>query len=299
MFVHNDKKNPTVSQILKDTGLDFTIIKERMTCVYDGKVLPSPYFALINDKSGEIINSVKSGYTISQNEDIVKMVVEGMKNFGDLSIKTGGSINGGKKVYLQLAIEGNAKVGNDTIKRYVTIIDSNDGSSSLSVGVGDFTMSCANMFFAFSKLGQSRFRHTATLEQRLLELPSLIESALAESMRMMELYKSFQSTPCSRDLAHSMVNHLLGFDKASMTKKEFTELSGKSLNAMNSLYDNIETEMNGKGENVWGLHSGVTRWTTHVKSAPRRTNGRVESIMMGTNYKVNQKSLEFATELVS
>jgi hypothetical protein len=298
MFIHK-AKNPLVGEILVNTGLDFTVHKERLTTVYNGKVIDSPYFALINGNSGEIINSVKAGYTISQNEDIVDMVVKGMSKFGDdLTVQKGGSINGGRRVYLQLAIVGDAKVGNDTIKRYVTIIDSNDGSSSLSVGVGDFTMSCSNQFFQFSKLGQSRFRHTATIDQRLKELPLLIENALSQSMKLMNLYKAFQSTPCSRDLAHKMVNHLLGFDKATMTKKEYAELSGKSLNAMDSLYANIETEMNGKGLNLWGLHSGVTRWTTHDKSAPVRENGRIESIMMGTNYKVNQKSLEFATGLL-
>lgn len=294
----NKVVNPTVQEILTSTGLDFTILKERMSCVVGGNIVPTPYFALINESTGGVINSVKSGYTISQNSDIVEMVVEGMKNFGELSVKNGGSLGGGKKVFLQLAIKGDARVGNDTIKRYVTIIDSNDGSSSLSVGVGDFTMSCANQFFAFSKLGTSRFRHTATLEQKMKEIPSLIRVALAESMKMMELYSAFQSTPCSRNLAHEMVNSLLGFDKATMTKKEYADLSGKGRNAMESLYDNIEHQMNDKGENLWGLHSGVTRWTTHDKSAPTRVNGRIESILLGTNYKVNQKSLEFAKELL-
>jgi hypothetical protein len=266
-----------------------------MTTVFEGNILPTPYFALINGATNQVINSVKSGYTISQNRDIVEMVVEGMSGFGSkLSIQKGGSLNGGKRVYLQMAIEGNSKVGNDTIKRYVTIVDSNDGSSGLSVGVGDFTMSCANQFFQFSKLGQSRFRHTATIEQRIKEIPMLIQSALAQSLELMETYNAFQSSACSRELAHKMVNHLLGFDKQSMTKIEYAEKSGKGINAMESLYDNIEHQMNDKGENLWGLHSGVTRWTTHDKSAPRRENGRVESLIVGTNYKVNQSSLEFA-----
>ena len=294
--MNNSVSNPSVQDILTSTGLDFRILKERMSCVVGGNIVPTPYFALINDATGGVINSVKSGYTISQNEDIVKMVVEGMKDFGNLSVKKGGSLGGGKKVFLQLAIEGDAKVGNDTIKRYVTIIDSNDGSSSLSVGVGDLTMSCANQFFAFSKLGTSRFRHTATLEQKMKEIPSLIRVALAESMKMMELYSAFQSTACSRNLAHSMVNSLLGFDKSTMTKQEYADLSGKGRNAMESLYDNIHHQMNDKGDNLWGLHSGVTRWTTHHKTAPTRENGRIESILLGTNYKVNQKSLEFAKE---
>jgi hypothetical protein len=40
---------------------------------------------------------------------------------------------------MQLEIEGIGKV-NDVIKRYITILD-NDGSMSLSIGIGDLTLS--------------------------------------------------------------------------------------------------------------------------------------------------------------
>jgi hypothetical protein len=66
---------------------------------------------------------------------------------------------------------------------------------------------------------------------------------------------------------------------------------------MEKLYDMIRIETAQKGKNVWGLHSGVTRWTTHEKSAPKRENGRIESAMLSTNYRTNQASLEFAREL--
>lgn len=296
MFLH-DEKQARVQSILTDTGLDFEIFKKPMTTMFNDKVIDTPYFALINGSTNEVINSVKKGYTISQNREIVELVVEGMSKFGSkLSVSKGGSLDGGKKVFLQLAIEGDSRVGNDTIKRYVTIIDSNDGSSSLSIGIGDLTMSCSNQFFKFYKAGQSRFRHTATIDQRMKEIPMLIEMALSQSLKMIETYQAFVSTPCSRELAHQLVNRLLGFDKATMTHKEYSELSSRNENAMNCLYNNIEHEMNDKGNNIWGLHSGVTRWTTHDKSAPTRLNGRVEGIMLGTNYRVNQASLEFALE---
>ena len=48
--------------------------------------------------------------------------------------------------------------------------------------------------------------------------------------------------------------------------------------------------------NLFGLFSGVTSWTTHSKSAPRRENGREESIMVGTNYKTNNDAFEFTME---
>jgi hypothetical protein len=62
---------------------------------------------------------------------------------------------------------------------------------------------------------------------------------------------------------------------------------------MNDLYDHMTKEMNQKGDNLFGLFSGVTSWTTHSKSAPRRENGRLESLMVGTNNKTNQDAYEF------
>jgi len=40
--------------------------------------------------------------------------------------------------------------------------------------------------------------------------------------------------------------------------------------------------MREKGENRWGLFSGVTKYTTHQISAPKRENGRDESKLFGT-----------------
>jgi hypothetical protein len=291
-------------------GLDFTIEKLPMVAkrpemvVGEGGVMsetltdvPTGYFGLLNSKSGNIINTVKQSYHVTQNADVLDLTLQGMKGFGELSINKAGSMNDGRKVYIQLGIEGNAKVGNDTIKRNVTIIDSNDGSTGLSVGVGDFTMSCSNQFFYFRKQGQFKFRHTATLADKVKTLPAMIQEALGQSLRLMELYNKFQSTSVSRDLAHDLVNHLLGIDKR-MTKSDMEGVSTRKVNAMETLYANIEKEMNSKGNNLWGLHSGTTRWTTHEKSHPTRENGQIESLMIGTNARTNIASLDFAKSIM-
>ena len=80
-------------------------------------------------------------------------------------------------------------MGDDIIQRNITIIDSNDGSSGLSVGVGDLTMSCSNQFFQFYKKGM-KFRHTASIEDKIKALPSLIGDALGQSLRLIETYKT-------------------------------------------------------------------------------------------------------------
>ena len=286
----NNEMQNKVNEILVANNLDFRIEKEQLLSA-TGR--PTPFYGLFNDKTGECINSVKEGYTVSQNDEVVELVLRGMEGFGELSVSKAGSLNGGRKVFIQLGIDGMSLVGEERIKRYVTVIDSNDGSTGLSVGVGELVMSCQNQFFKFYKSGQSKLRHTVSLTQRIKEIPMLIEMALSESLKLTETYKQFQSTPVTRKLADEMVKYILGFDK-TMSIKQDSELSTRSRNAMDSLYNHIEKETNQKGLNLFGLFSGVTSWTTHEKSAPRRENGREESMMTGTNYRTNEQGLEFA-----
>jgi len=298
-----------VNEILVNNGLDFEIVKvplvgkQLVTSVSEGgdivddvNLIHSPYYGLLNTKSGNFINTVKEGYTVSQNAEVVELVLRGMQGFGELSVSKAGSINDGRKVYIQLGIDGMSKVGNDSIKRYVTIIDSNDGSTGLGVGIGDLTMSCQNQFFSFYRSGQAKMRHTASLETRLREIPSLIQLALENSLRQIEMYNDFVKVGISDKNIHDMVKLQVGISKLSSVG-DIADASGKVNKAMETLYEMIRVEVAQKGKNVWGLHSGVTRWTTHEKSAPRRENGRIESAMLSTNYKTNQKSLEFAREL--
>jgi hypothetical protein len=288
----NSEMKNKVNEILVNNNLDFRIEKEVLLSA-SGK--ETPYFGLFNSKSGECINSVKGSYTVSQNDEIVELVLRGMEGFGELSVSKAGSINGGRKVFIQLAIDGMSIVGDEKIKRYVTIIDSNDGSTGLGVSIGELVMSCQNQFYRFYKNSQSKLRHTASLTQRIKELPFLIETVLAENIRLTETYRKFQSTEVTQKLADDMVKYLLGFDR-NMSIKTESETSTRSLNMMNDLYGHISKETAQKGMNLFGVFSGVTSWSTHSKSAPRRENGREESLMIGNNYKTNNDAFEFTLQ---
>lgn len=284
-----------VNEILVKHKLDFRILKVPMVGILGDVTYPSTYFGLLNTQSNEIINTTKESYHVSQNDEVVELIIRGMQGFGELSITKAGSLNGGRKTFIQLGIEGLTRIGNDDIKRFITIIDSNDGSTGLSVGVGDLTMSCSNQFYRFYKRGEMKLKHSSSLEAKMRELPSLIQLALSESMRQVEAYQRFYSTAASKSLVDSLVREMIGFDKLSVDDELH---STKAINSMNELYFHIGKEMAQKGENVWGLHSGVTSWTTHKKSAPKRDNGRLESSMVGTNYKTNLDSFEFCLSVV-
>jgi len=47
------------------------------------------------------------------------------------------------------------------------------------------------------------------------------------------------------------------------------------------------------GSTKWGLFNGVTRYTTHQKSSPKREYGKQESILLGSCGKMNEKAFNF------
>lgn len=289
-----------VQEILVEHNLDFTIEKVPLVGKRtgpDGKIIEAatPYYGLYNSKTNSCINTVKAGYGVSQNADLVEAVLLGSQKYtSKLSVSKAGALNDGKQVYIQMAIKGLSKVAKDDIVRYVTIIDSNDGSTSLSVGIGDLTMSCTNQFYRFYAKGQAKFRHTATIEEKIKQMPKLIELALGESLRQIEIYNAFQSTKVSRDLANSLVLEILGYDRVITSQAEQAKLKQVSVNRMASLYNHIEKETLDKGWNLWGLHSGVTSWTTHEKAGPKRENGKAETMIIGSAYKDNMTSFKWA-----
>lgn len=289
-----------VQEILVEHNLDFTIEKVPLVGKRtgpDGKITEAstPYYGLYNSKTNSCINTVKAGYGVSQNADLVEAVLLGSQKYtSKLSVSKAGALNDGKQVYIQMAIKGLSKVANDDIVRYVTIIDSNDGSTSLSVGIGDLTMSCKNQFFKFYAKGQAKFRHTATIEEKIKQMPKLIELALGESLKQIEIYNAFQSTKVSRDLANQLVLEILGYDRVITSQAEQAKLKQVSVNRMASLYSHIEKETLDKGMNLWGLHSGVTSWTTHEKAGPKRENGKAETMIIGSAYKDNMTSFKWA-----
>jgi len=289
-----------VSDLLKAHGLDFKIEKALLFAHReDESQLVTPYYGLINCETNEVINTVKKGYTVSQNDEVIELVLTGMQKFGDqLKVHNAGSLDGGRKVFMQLEIQGEGRVGDDFVTRYVTIIDSNDGSASLSIGIGDVTMSCQNQFTKFYKAGDAKFRHTATIEQKMKGIPTLIEGALNESLKQIELYNEFLAYEITKHTIHELVKFVLGYDREITSMEKLAEKSTRSINKMDALYNHIEKETNGKGMNLWGLHSGVTSFTTHELKGPKRTNGQLESSMIGAGYKMNQQSLKFATKLV-
>jgi hypothetical protein len=71
------------------------------------------------------------------------------------------------------------------------------------------------------------------------------------------------------------------------------------MNRSAELLTSIQREMNGKGDTLWGLFSGVTHYTSHVLPVPKRDNARLESKYTGTALGIDNDAFAMVMDFAS
>lgn len=290
----------TAKEICQMFGLDFKILKIQNTFELNGVSRKSAQFSLVNEKNGMEIGHCKQGYVVSQNEEVLELILEALSFTDDVFIANAKVLNHGKKIFYQLQVGYETYIGTESITRYITVIDSNDGSSSLAVGVGNQVKSCDNQFWSFYGKSDMKFRHSASLEEKLKILPGALQEAMQQTQAVTDAYELFMSKTLHSEHLNELtvfMYHVLGWPIEYDETGNLKEISTYKQNRLDEMEQAIRQELSLKGMTVWGLFNGVTYFTTHVARHPNRENGDLESLIAGNNYKVNQRAFEYCLEL--
>ena len=181
-------------------------------------------------------------------------------------------------------------IGGQDTEQYIYAINSHDGSSSLKFGFMNTVVFCQNQFGWMNSNAFSGYRHTESIQNKVKDLPSIINFS-GEEEKIAEL-QHFSGQSIGKDAIHEMLYSLTKIDIA-MSRKELVNFSTRSINIYNDLQACIIEETSRVGLTKWGLFNGVTKYTTHMKSAPLREHGRQESIITGSGQKMNEQAFNF------
>lgn len=291
--VTNTENAEAVAEMLEQFGLRWSVSKQELrlpTGEHTG------FYGIVRDDTRTTFATCKEGYTPYQNSELGELLLRIAEKTG-YTIHSGGQFNGGGKVYLQLntgtEIKGLGKNGT-TVKGYVTGLNSHDGTTSLKWGAVNFTVCCKNTFAAAMKqLGQSA-RHTRSLHDKVEESIRQIIGITEMEKNIFDKFIKLSEVPVQKQHIAKIVKDITTVDIMSVSN----EVSTYAKNRAEELTQSIATEMNQKGQTLWGLFSGVTHYTSHVMPAPSRTNGRLESKYTGTGLDIDNEAfasiLEFA-----
>jgi phage/plasmid-like protein (TIGR03299 family) len=277
----NDPSNAErVATMLDNYGLRWSVSKQPLI-LPDGS--DTPYFAVVRDDNKQVFTTCKDSYVPYQNSELAELLIRISDKTG-YEIHSGGEFNGGGKVYLQLNTGNEIKgIGNNrtSVKGFVTGINGHDGTTSLKWGSVNFTICCRNTFAAAKGSLKNSARHTSSIHDRVERSIREIEGVTLQEKSIFDTFIKLSEVPVTEKHIVSIVKNVTGVDIGTPRSTATDIYSSQSINRAGELTSSIASEMESKGQTLWGLFSGVTHYTSHVMRTPNRLNGRLESKYVG------------------
>jgi phage/plasmid-like protein (TIGR03299 family) len=263
-------------ELLTDTKTNWGVTKKPLACP-DG--YPTESFGIYRNDNNLWLGTVGKQYELMQNSTLAENIIEASM---DISEKfRGGELYGGKKVYYQAQLQ-DTHIANDTIKRYVTGLNSHDGSSSIGFGFTNTVVVCQNTFYMAMK-EVNRFRHSASAQQRVELARQEINRMLKIESGLMDNYKRMADVKISNVVTKRVIADLFGFNDEDFDK-DTTDFSTKKINELAKFKEILDSELNSHGQTLWGLFNAVT-WKTNHQDA--KEGKSLENVMVGSGYKKN------------
>lgn len=281
-----DLHNQTL-ELLEQTATNWTVNKLPLVS-QDG--LPTESFGMFRNDNNLWLGTIGKQYEPIQNFEMVETLIATTEEISEKH--KGGMLFNGKKVYYQSEIDP-IQVANDEVKRYVTILNSHDGSSSIGFGFSNTVVVCQNTFYKAMKDVQ-RFRHTTTAKERLEIARKQVREILLAENEVMETYQRMADKKITNNAIKMVVADLFDF-KPEDFENPVEDFSTRKVNDIAKFKEIMDAEFASHGETLWGLFNAVTWKTNH---ADVKRNNQVENVMVGSGYKKNNSAFKILSELV-
>jgi hypothetical protein len=283
------EQNLRVEEILNKANLNWNVRTEKVTT--ESGIILDGYSALVREDTNTPLSVRSESYYPYQNTELVELL-DRVSGLTGLSIHKGGFFGEGQKVFIQLK-SNNLRIGNDRVEGYLTGINSFDGTTSLAFGPSNITISCQNKFFAAFREMQSKVRHTKNMVVKIDEICKSLEGVLDEEKIVFDNILKLSETRFDDIIKDKVIRELFNINK-EVDLKDMDAISGVTRNKLSRFYVDLNGELQGKGDNLWGLFSGITKYTTHSLTK----NDNTEAKMFGVYGKRELSIFNKLTELV-
>lgn len=270
-------------------NLNWTVRQEPVQ-TESGIVIPGQ-LAIVRNDTNVPLSIMADGYQPYQNHELVELL-ERVSNQTGMEIKKSGLFGNGEKVFIQLK-SNDLKLGNDRVEGYLTGINSFDGSTSLAFGPSNVTISCTNSFFAAFRGLNTKVRHTKNMVVRIDDICRSLMGVVEEEKKMFDNIVKLSETRIGKNNVDDVLRTLFNIGK-EVNLKDDEAVSTVTQNKISRFYVDLNGEMKEKGDNLWGLFSGVTKYTTHSMSKEDNT----EKKMFGVYGNRERKIFNDLVELV-
>jgi phage/plasmid-like protein (TIGR03299 family) len=266
----------SVQEILIQAKADWTVSKHPL---FGPQGQISPGYGIFRDDNQECLGVVGSKYTPTQNSHMAEVLMEAAGR-NNVKIERAGMLGRGHKVYFQISLP-DVKIGGSDSKRFLTALNSHDGSAPIGFGATNVVVVCANTYFAAMR-DMTRIKHTLNSGVRLQEIMAKMKTSLDQEERMIERMIEMSKTTISKDAITDdfLISIIGGDDETSRTKNRLSLVKAA-----------MTPEFNTHGETAYGLFNTITRYTNHLLNY-KDVEAKRNALMSGVAFKTNQKAFD-------
>jgi phage/plasmid-like protein (TIGR03299 family) len=258
------------TQMLEKTGLNWKVISEGMKT--DSGIIVPDRVALVREDTKKILGVHAKGYEIYQNDELLELLHRIGMSTG-LELHTGGSFKGGDRVWFQLKSNDHRMPDGDTIKGYISGFNSFDGRASLAFGNSKTTVSCQNTFWMAYRQVDTRMRHSANMRPKIDEILKRIDILMNEEKEQFKQIERLSTVRMTAEVRDLITKRL--FEISVEERLDSGNLSTNKANKIKKFNYDLGLELNQKSDSLWGLFSGVTRYTTHSMKNGDNSEGKM------------------------
>jgi hypothetical protein len=294
----NMSREEIIFEVLCATGLNWSVIKEPLITQSGGLVVPDKVGAIRSD-NGAYLGSVGTDHQHWQNADMVSLIYDSAKEVFNQSLELkhpwnnsdtlgtfgnmgGGSLKGGKRVFIQLELPS-MYIGKSDIMRFITGLQAHDGTLSIGLGTSNKVICCANTF-AIANRDLAKIKHTSSMQQKIDEMMKSLRKVLEFENNQMEVFNIASNKTFDKKHIQDIVLSVFGVKVDTKTE----DISTRMKNQMSDFSADISQSIDEQGETLWALFNGVTRYTNHTTKAKDKDYG----LLFGTEAQTNQRAYE-------
>ena len=290
-----------VHEALEAKSLNFKARMAETFALVDGVYVPTGKFTPVReDKTGT--NSIISGASFSnhyvpiQNEDAFSVLGE-MADVADIDFVNVGSWGNGAGIYAQISLGDVIDVGStgDCVGKYVSLVNSHDGSRSLQLLVTPYRFFCRNQIS--KALGEARgnnrlvsIHHDIRGEGRLREVAAALTFANKVYEESASAYKRLADRVITMDEAREAIYRCMIKQDEGLKEKKFESRATKFIERFTDADGGKLEKLTG-----WNLYNAIQGAYQH---GVKKTSTYEKSLIMGRIARQAEDSLNVVTDLL-
>lgn len=315
---------PTLADALTLGGLDFEVdlrrvymnVNETQLVSTDANPLsevqvptmvevPDAFAAVRTDRDA-VLGVVGSRYTPLQNADAFR-VLEPLLDAGVAELETGGSLRGGRDVWMMVRFNIDnpvvQEVFADEVVPFGLVSNNHSGDRGVTLKETPIRVVCANTLgFAHRRKGRGvKVRHTSSVASRTVEAAEALWTGVVDRyVRIARAYRSLQEHYLRREEFERLVLNVVAPMPAKYDDVDTTDLDPRSKAAMARITARRERLLylwrNGDGhvgnDTAWEAYNAVTQSVDHDTDLwQTRTDSRLEALAGGRLEQVKNDAL--------